>query len=99
MLLRPGVENREYWFMFTGIDKVLHISIFTMLGFLFTAVYPRMRFLKFIYIMALYAFVTEILQDAMRLGRSAETYDIVADMVGVLAGYYIYRYLKERYLT
>lgn len=97
MLLKPGVENREYWFMFSGIDKVLHVSIFIMLGFCFVAAFPRIKLLTFVYIMLIYSFLTEILQDEMKLGRSLEVYDIVADTVGFLVGYAAFRYLKNRF--
>lgn len=40
-------------------------------------------------IMLIYALLTEILQDEMRLGRALEFWDLVADTVGVLIGYFI----------
>lgn len=91
MLLKPGEENHEYWFMFSGIDKVLHLSIFAALGFSFIATFPRIKFSYFFQIILIYAFLTEILQEEMGLGRSMETLDIVADTVGCLIGYYTYR--------
>lgn len=98
MLLKPGEENHEYWFMFSGIDKILHLSIFAALGFFFIAAFPKIRFYYFIQIILLYAFLTEILQEEMGLGRSMETLDIVADTVGCLIGYYIYKFLEKRFL-
>ncbi|CAA7195703.1 hypothetical protein CHRY9293_01876 [Chryseobacterium potabilaquae] len=91
MLLKPGEENREYWFMFEGIDKVLHVSIFTALGFSFIAAFPKIKFSYFFQIILIYAFLTEILQEEMKVGRSMESLDIVADTVGCLIGYYIYK--------
>ena len=91
MLLKPGVENLEYPFMFEGIDKVLHLSIFTFLGFTFMATFPKIKFFYFIQIMMLYGMLTEILQDEMHWGRSLEFLDLVADMVGVLIGYFIFK--------
>jgi hypothetical protein len=41
MLLKPGEENHEYWFMFSGIDKVLHLSIFAALGFPLLLHFPK----------------------------------------------------------
>lgn len=98
MLLKPGEENHEYWFMFSGIDKILHLSIFAALGFLFIAAFPKIRFYYFIQIILLYAFLTEILQEEMGLGRSMETLDIVADTLGCLIGYYFYKILAKRFL-
>ena len=97
MLLKPGEENHEYWFMFSGIDKALHLSIFGVLGFCFIASFPRIKFIYFIQIILIYAFLTEILQEEMGLGRSMETLDIVADTFGCLIGYYIYRLLIKRF--
>ena len=95
MLLKPGVENFEFPFMFDGIDKLLHLSIFTMLGFTFMAAYPKIKFSFFIQIMMIYGMLTEILQDEMHYGRSLEFLDLVADMVGVLIGYFIFKKLKH----
>jgi len=97
MLLKPGEENQEYWFMFSGIDKVLHLSIFAALGFAFIATFPRIKFYYFFQIILIYAFLTEILQEEMGLGRSMETLDIVADTIGCLIGYYTYKILIKRF--
>jgi len=97
MLLRPGEENHEYWFMFNGIDKVLHLSIFAALGFCLIAAFPKIRFSYFIQIILIYAFLTEILQEEMGLGRSMETLDVVADAIGCLIGYTAYKVLIKRF--
>ncbi|WP_410494000.1 VanZ family protein [Chryseobacterium sp. G0162] len=97
MLLKPGEENQEYWFMFSGIDKVLHISIFAALGFSFIAAFPKIKFSYFFQIILIYGFLTEILQEEMGLGRSMETLDIVADTVGCLIGYFTYKLLIKRF--
>ena len=94
MLLKPGQENLEYWFMFSGIDKILHLSIFAVLGFTFIAAFPKIKLTIYLYIMLIYAFLTEILQEEMKMGRSMETLDIFADFFGVLMGYYIFKKLK-----
>lgn len=95
MLLRPGVENHEYWFIFPGIDKVVHLSIFAVLGFCILAAFPRMKLHTYIYLILIYAFVTEILQDVMNVGRSAEFLDVVADTVGCAIGYLLYLKLNS----
>lgn len=98
MLLKPGTENQEYWFMFSGIDKALHLAIFAFLGFAFRAAFPRTTFSNFMYIMLIYTFLTEILQDEMHLGRSMETLDILADTIGVLIGYYVFKKFQQIFL-
>ena len=97
MLLKPGEENHEYWFMFKGIDKLLHLSIFAALGFFFMAAFPKIKFYYFIQIILIYAFLTEILQEEMGLGRSMETLDVVADTIGCLIGYYTYKLILKRF--
>ena len=97
MLLKPGVENMEYPFMFEGIDKVLHLSIFALLGFCFMAAFPKTKFLTYIQIMLLYGMLTEILQDEMGFGRSLEVLDLVADILGVMIGYFVFQ--KIRFLN
>jgi VanZ family protein len=99
MLLKPGTENQEYWFMFSGIDKIVHLSIFAFLGFAFKAAFPKTTFSTFMYIMLIYAFLTEILQDEMHLGRSMETLDILADTIGVIVGYYIFKKIQQIFLN
>ncbi len=91
MLLKPGIETGDYWFVFQGIDKVVHISTFVMLGFCFMSAFPKTRFIVFLQIMMCYTFLTEILQDEMGLGRSLEVWDAVADTIGVLIGYFLFR--------
>ena len=95
MLLKPGVENVTYPFMFPGIDKILHLSIFMFLGFAFMATFPKIKFLYFVQIMIIYGLLTEILQDEMNWGRSLEGLDLVADIIGVLIGYFIYKKLQR----
>lgn len=95
MLLRPGVENLEYSFMFPGIDKILHLSIFALLGFCFMCAFPRIKFLLFFQIMIIYGLLTEILQDEMAWGRSLEGLDLIADAIGVLVGYFMFQKLKS----
>lgn len=97
MLLKPGEENKEYWFMFSGIDKIIHLSIFAILGFCFLAAFQKVKFLTFLQIMLCYAFLTEILQDEMHLGRGMEFFDVVADVLGCLIGYFIFKKAKNYY--
>lgn len=95
MLLKPGVENLEYPFMFDGIDKILHLTIFAMLGFCFVAAFPKVKFIYFFQIMLGYSILTEILQDEMGWGRSLEVLDLVADTAGILLGYYLFFRIKK----
>ena len=98
MLLKPGQESQNYWFMFSGIDKAIHISIFVLLGFVLVAAFPKITFRSFFYITMIYAVATEILQEEMRWGRSMELWDLVADFIGVMLGYIMFRILAERWI-
>ncbi|MHA6728112.1 VanZ family protein [Chryseobacterium sp. A301] len=95
MLLRPGVENPVQWFLFPGIDKVIHMLVFSMLAFCFLCAFPKIKFFTFLQVMILYALLTEIWQDEMGLGRSLEFYDLVADSVGVLLGAFVFQKVKS----
>ena len=95
MLLKPGVENFEYPFMFDGIDKLLHLSIFALLGFSFMSAFPKISFLSFLQIMAIYGLLTEILQDEMGWGRSLEGLDFVAAILGAVIGYFIFNKMQR----
>lgn len=95
MLLRPGVENVEFPFMFAGIDKLLHLSIFAMLGFCFIAAFPKIKLSYYIYILLIYSLFTEIAQDEMKWGRSLEFLDLVADTIGFSLGYLAFIQLKR----
>ena len=95
MLLRPGVENKEYFFMFPHVDKLIHFTIFFLLGFFFRLRFPHLKLQYFFLILISYALLTEILQDVMKMGRSLEVLDAVADTLGLSLAYYIYnKYVK-----
>ena len=95
LLLKPADIQEETWYMFDGVDKIIHVSIFALLSFLFMIAFPRIKFIFFLQIMLLYAFVTEILQETMQLGRSLEILDIVADLIGICIGFYLYKILLK----
>ncbi|AQX83533.1 VanZ family protein [Elizabethkingia bruuniana] len=96
LLLRPGSEDSEHWFMFPYFDKVAHMGVFAGLGFLLSLAFPKLKFFTYIQIMLCFAFLTEILQDEMRLGRAMEGLDVVADTTGALIGYLAYLFLFKR---
>ena len=66
-----------------------------MLGFCFAAAFPKVKFIYYIQIMLSYSILTEILQDEMNFGRSLEVLDLVADTVGVVMGYFLFRKVKS----
>ena len=56
--------------------------------------FPKVKLWTFLQIMLGYGLLTEILQDEMHMGRALEVVDLVADMLGVAIGYWIYKKLK-----
>ena len=76
--------------MIPNLDKLIHFSIFFLLGFIFRVRFPKTQFLQFFLILVSYALLTEILQDTMQLGRSLELLDAVADTLGLSLAFYLY---------
>ena len=97
LLFKPANLEEMPWFVFDGIDKLIHLSIFAVLGFLFMLVFSRTKFLVFVQIMLIYALFTEVMQQTMRMGRSMEDLDVVADLLGVCIGYYIYKIVSKKF--
>jgi len=95
MLLRPGTENKEYWFMIPNLDKLIHCTIFFLLGIFFRFRFPKTGFLHYILILVSYALLTEILQDIMKVGRSLEILDAISDTLGLSLAYLIYNKIKR----
>ncbi|MCT3763621.1 VanZ family protein [Elizabethkingia anophelis] len=96
LLLKPGSEEGEHYFLFPHFDKVGHAGVFFGLGFLLIAAFPKLKFITYIQIMLCFGFLIEILQDEMHLGRAMEGLDVVADTVGALIGYLVYQFLFRK---
>lgn len=94
MLLRPSSGALNSFNFFDGIDKVVHFFIFAILSFCFWATFPKMAFWKFLLLTLFYALLTEILQGVMGLGRSMEFWDLIADTLGLIFGYILFRKTK-----
>ena len=88
-LLRPSIEEAQGWFLFPHVDKFFHFVFFLILGALLKFSYPNMRFYLFILLLLGYAILTEILQDMLNTGRTGDVYDLIADAIGILAGFWI----------
>lgn len=97
VLLRPSnTEKEDLWIDFANMDKVVHISAFLVLGFCYLMAFPKQKFIVFIGIMLVYAFLTEVLQEVMALGRTMEMMDFLADIFGAILGYFIQKILKMK---
>lgn len=85
--------------MFSGLDKLIHLSIFAFLGFTLFMSFKNLKLLVFLIIIFIYGLGTEILQKEMRLGRSFEFLDILADLIGASIGYTIYIIVLKKIQT
>lgn len=91
MLLKPGQDLPVPFFDFKGVDKVVHLGIFLTLGVLCSAAFSRAWLWWGVALLAVYCLLTEILQETMGLGRTGDVWDLVADGIGLLMGYLLYR--------
>ena len=103
---QPGMDVRP---LFVGQDKVFHFIVFGILGFLgmgaakaTTQGYkPRQVWLA-IALVALYGVLDEFHQHFVP-GRTADRYDVIADIVGGMFGawvmYYLLKTLSRRSLS
>lgn len=95
MLLRPAADQ-HLPFSFDGGDKVIHVGIFIALGMLFRLALPRWDSISSFSLLLGYSIITEILQGEMHLGRSEEALDLVADMAGILIGFFLATYVRKK---
>ena len=95
--LVPG-QNMPGSFLFSipYIDKIIHMSMYAALGFVALSEsrrnQPRLGFhiLLLLAILSLSAII-EILQATVVAARAAEWYDLLANFLGLLGGYIVYR--------
>ena len=71
----------------TGVsDKFIHVFSYTVLALCFASILQRRRFLVLLVALAAFGGLIELAQAAMHLGRHAEWADLLADVVGSIAG-------------
>jgi VanZ family protein len=90
LLLRAPQGNKQllkYIPIFN--DKLIHTISFIGLSFLAKIVYPQKNQLQIISIGTCYGILIEFLQEYMKLGRTFEYFDMVADCIGCIIGSYI----------
>lgn len=68
--------------LFYGSDKVVHLVLFGLL-----AATTRWRFGAGLWLVAVYAPASELVQGLALPTRSGDPYDVVADLLGVLLGW------------
>ena len=68
--------------LFYGSDKVVHLVLFALL-----AATTRWRFGRGLALVTAYAVLSEVVQGVLLSTRSGDPYDVVADLLGVAAGW------------
>ena len=103
LLLLPGndIEGSSWWETYK-IDKLVHIIAFAILALSTSITLSKLRVLidtnyrlmtLILVVCTIFGTILEFLQQELRVGRSAELLDIVADCIGVLLGFVIFRTL------
>lgn len=101
LLLLPGndLEASDWWETYK-IDKLVHIVTFSILSLSTSITLSKLRVLidtnyrlmtLILVVCTIFGTILEFLQQELRVGRSAELLDIVADCIGVLLGFVIFR--------
>jgi VanZ family protein len=101
LLLLPGndLEGSSWWETYK-IDKLVHIIAFAVLALSSSITLSKLRVLidanyrlmtLILVVCTIFGTILEFLQQVLRVGRSAELLDIVADCIGLLLGFVIFR--------
>lgn len=91
------VSDLPHFTVFSGIDKMVHVSMYFGLAFLacwsFEINRDRMKPIYFLLSgVFMYGVLMEILQRTMHNGRNFDFRDMLANLTGAIAGILIYRY-------
>ena len=101
LLLMPGdyISDSGWWSTY-HIDKIMHVIVFSILALTTSIALSKLRVLTdsnyqlmilTLVVGAIFGTIIEFLQQELSVGRMAELLDIVADCVGVLMGFVIFR--------
>ena len=81
---------------FDFIDKVIHLLIFLVLAVLFKLSYPKIKYYNAILVLSFYGLAIEILQQILPTGRSFDLYDWIFDILGVLIGITLTKFIFKK---
>ena len=96
----PGsaLPEEHSWMILIQIDKLVHIFLFAVLfltwRYAFYSGQKHFTIILFIVVVA-FGLVVEIIQKYWIPGRTFDLYDLLADTIGSIAGWLIYRYIKK----
>jgi VanZ family protein len=92
MALRPGHATPPNLF---GSDKIDHIVAFMTLAALSKLGWPTPSILIKSILLLLYGIAIEFMQSTQMVGRTASWSDVVADIIGISLGYFIFNLVKK----
>ncbi|MDO4880962.1 MAG: VanZ family protein [Capnocytophaga sp.] len=95
MLLRPANSLPKDFILFEGADKIVHCCVFVMLSFLFKIAFPKVNFWVLLLILFIYGILTEVAQEFAQTGRSGDVFDLVADTIGIVIGWFSYDVFRK----
>ena len=85
----PGSSfPKNNWFAKIYLDKWVHVGVFAVLLFLVCAAFNRRRNRSVLFVIAgaVYGLLVEIIQKEWVPRRGFDVYDLLADIVGAMAG-------------
>jgi len=89
----------------SGFDKVAHVLLFFLLTFLWLLFFElrnkKMRWffvLGFTLVLLVYGILIEVVQELFTPSRTADAYDVFADMIGVGCGIAFFKTIKSKLL-
>jgi len=97
-LLKPGSENSfQFLRAYHNTDKIAHFTFFFILALISFFNFSKNKIISIFLGLLFYAILTEVMQGLMNLGRSADFFDFIADSVGIILGYFVFKYINDRF--
>lgn len=98
MIMRPPSEMSD--FSIRGLDKIAHFGVFGLMAFLYALAYvpSSKKSLPWLVMLsvAFYGIILECLQSLSFTQRDFDIFDIIANIIGALAGGLFYSIYKSK---
>ncbi len=99
LFVLPGSDiPHDDWLEKVQADKMVHAAFFAVLLLLWRSAFPPQQKTSTILFLAsfLYAFAIELIQHYWVTNRTADAWDVLADMIGAVGGLWFWkRYIKK----
>jgi VanZ family protein len=103
LLTLPGNKfPTKNWFKIYHVDKWIHIGLFCGLTFFSFAIFTKLTKHKTNFIATIcfmFGVAIEFVQEAYIVNRSFDNWDIIADGLGVLISFFIFKILQKKQLV